>query len=216
MNKKYLLSSVTAGIALLYANHGTAQCVSTQDCTALGYTETSCPNGNGVKCPFGNKWFCGSSDDTYTENECMELACDKLGFKYDCTGTGYAGGSGSKCNGKYAACNCAEGYGWKDGVCVEKVCIRWNQQFQSCTQKLCSTNPTDGSMYTAICSCNCFGKHYDVGLLTSNCGNINSLCHSYVCKECAEWGLPQSLLIKKGSGVKAGTFLIRSWWLFFR
>ena len=84
MNKKYLLSSVTAGIALLYANHGTAQCVTTQDCTALGYTETSCPNG-GVKCPFGNKWFCGSSDDTYTENECMELACDKLGFKYDCT-----------------------------------------------------------------------------------------------------------------------------------
>ena len=52
MNKKYLLSSVTAGIAFLYANQGMSQCVSTQDCTALGYTETSCLNGNGVKCPF--------------------------------------------------------------------------------------------------------------------------------------------------------------------
>ena len=31
-----------------------AQCVATQDCETLGYTETSCNGGKGVKCPFGN------------------------------------------------------------------------------------------------------------------------------------------------------------------
>ena len=34
-----------------------AQCVATQDCASLGYTEASCPNG-GIKCPFGNTWSC--------------------------------------------------------------------------------------------------------------------------------------------------------------
>ena len=29
-----------------------AQCVTTQDCAALGYTDSACP-GSGVKCPFG-------------------------------------------------------------------------------------------------------------------------------------------------------------------
>ena len=119
MNKKYLLSSVTAGIALLYANHGTAQCVSTQDCTALGYTETSCPNGNGVKCPFGNKWSCPSTETAPTPEQCTEL-----GFTQSCTGTGYVGGSGTACSGKYKACSCAEGYAWKDGTCkpIRAVC----------------------------------------------------------------------------------------------
>ena len=63
MNKKYLLSSVTAGIALLYANQGMAQdCVQSQDCASLGYTETSCTSG-GVKCPFGDKWACYPEPD---------------------------------------------------------------------------------------------------------------------------------------------------------
>ena len=50
------------------------QCVATQDCETLGYTETSCNGGKGVKCPFGNKWACLTS-----EEECLNLACDKLG-----------------------------------------------------------------------------------------------------------------------------------------
>ncbi len=196
MNKKYLLSSVTAGIAFLYANQGMSQCVTTQDCTALGYTETSCPNGNGVKCPFGSKWFCGSSDDTYTENECMVLACDKLGFKYDCTGTGYAGGSGSKCNGKYAACNCAEGYGWKDGACVEKVCTKWADYTVSCS----FTNDTaakcfldSSEMWHVRCDCRCNRGGNDGMFFVKRTVIYNSCsleaCNS-LCKECAEWGLP--------------------------
>ena len=117
-----------------------AQCVATQDCEALGYTETSCNGGKGVKCPFGNKWAC--------LEECSD--CAKLGFTYECkgtgekgvgqscngkyqgcscdstyqytcTGTGYAGGAGSACNGKYTSCNCASGYEWTGGACQKEA-----------------------------------------------------------------------------------------------
>ena len=91
-----------------------AQCVATQDCETLGYTETSCNGGKGVKCPFGNKWACIKSD-----SECEQQFCDKYGFQYTCSGTGYSGGSGLACSGKYTACTCASGYEWKDGSCTE-------------------------------------------------------------------------------------------------
>ena len=84
------------------------QCVVTEDCAALGYTETSCP-GNGVKCPFGNGWFCGGDE---------AAVCDKNGFKYSCTGTGYSGGSGQPCGGKYKTCNCATNYTWNGNSCA--------------------------------------------------------------------------------------------------
>ncbi len=113
-----------------------AQCVATQDCETLGYTETTCNGGKGVKCPFGNKWAC--------LEECSD--CAKLGFTYECkgtgekgvgqscngkyqgcscdstyqytcTGTGYAGGAGSACGGKYAQCKCAGGYAWRNNGC---------------------------------------------------------------------------------------------------
>ncbi len=56
MRKITLLTSVllTAPFA---AGNVSAQCVATQDCATLGYTETSCESG-GVKCPFGDKWAC--------------------------------------------------------------------------------------------------------------------------------------------------------------
>ena len=86
-----------------------AQCVATQDCATLGYTETSCAGGSGVKCPFGNKWACFKSD-----SECEQQFCDKYGFTLSCTGTGYSGGVGKACNGKYTKCTCAFGYIWND------------------------------------------------------------------------------------------------------
>ena len=89
------------------------QCVATQDCETLGYTETSCNGGKGVKCPFGNKWACLTS-----EEECLNIACDKLGFRYTCTGTGYASGGGETCNGKYSYCNCSSPYTWSNGACT--------------------------------------------------------------------------------------------------
>ena len=80
-----------------------AQCVATQDCATLGYTETSCSGGTGVKCPFGNKWACFKSESEF---------CNEYGFTLTCTGTGYSGGVGKACNGKYSECTCASGYIW--------------------------------------------------------------------------------------------------------
>ena len=85
-----------------------AQCVATQDCATLGYTETSCSGGSGVKCPFGNKWACFKS-----ESEWEQQFCDKYGFTLSCTSTNQIG-VGKACNGKYTECTCAAGYTWND------------------------------------------------------------------------------------------------------
>ena len=90
-----------------------AQCVATQDCATLGYTETSCSGGSGVKCPFGNKWACFKSESEF---------CNEYGFTFTCTGSNQTGGSGKACNGKYNYCSCADGYVWQNGTCVVKTC----------------------------------------------------------------------------------------------
>ena len=80
-----------------------AQCVATQDCAILGYTETSCAGGSGVKCPFGNKWACFKSDSE---------VCQQYGFTQTCTGEQI--GVGAPCNGKYTECICPSGYAWNN------------------------------------------------------------------------------------------------------
>ena len=80
-----------------------AQCVATQDCATLGYTETSCSGGSGVKCPFGNKWACFKSESEF---------CNEYGFTLTCTGTNQTGGAGKACNGKYNICKCATNFTW--------------------------------------------------------------------------------------------------------
>ncbi len=59
MSKKYKLMSAVGGAFFFCAipAAGQAQCLMTQDCEALGYTEASCPDG-GIKCPFGDNWAC--------------------------------------------------------------------------------------------------------------------------------------------------------------
>ena len=91
-----------------------AQCVATQDCATLGYTETSCSGGSGVKCPFGNKWACFKSESEI---------CNELGFTLTCTGTGYSDGASQTCNGKYNVCSCASGYSWDttSGTCISGI-----------------------------------------------------------------------------------------------
>ena len=84
-----------------------AQCVATQDCATLGYTETSCSGGNGVKCPFGNKWACFKSKEEYEQE-----FCTKYGFTLSCSGTNQTGGTGKACNGKYNICKCAANLTW--------------------------------------------------------------------------------------------------------
>ncbi len=146
-----------------------AQCVATQDCATLGYTETSCNGGKGVKCPFGNKWAC--------LEECSD--CAKLGFTYECkgtgekgvgqscngkyqgcscdstyqytcTGTGYAGGAGSACGGKYAQCLCASGYEWKDGSCQKEALNGAQGDLYYCDGKVVGVKTSGMNFYVAM------------------------------------------------------------------
>ncbi len=109
-NFKFLLIGTSLSFIPLTVN---AQCVATQDCATLGYTETSCNGGKGVKCPFGNKWFCFE-----TEEEFKTRLCPELGFTLDCSGKNQTG-SNYSCNGKYNYCNCHDGYTWKNGTCEQ-------------------------------------------------------------------------------------------------
>ena len=105
------LSTAVAG--MMIGGNVWAQCVTTQDCASLGYTESSCPDGNGVKCPFGDKWFCASTEITPEQ-------CTELGFTLSCTGTGETA-AGKTCNGKYNYCACKDGYMWQNGTCKQST-----------------------------------------------------------------------------------------------
>ncbi len=107
--RKIILMTSAAVIAPMSAIAQTPTCTATPDCASLGYTQSSCPDNNGVRCPWGDKWFCSSSE---TE------ICSKYGFKYTCTGTGYSGGSGTACGGKYASCTCSSPYAWNGSACA--------------------------------------------------------------------------------------------------
>ena len=141
-----------------------AQCVATQDCATLGYTETSCSGGSGVKCPFGNKWACFKSESEYEQQ-----FCDKYGFTNACTGTGYSGGLGKTCNGKYAVCTCTSGYEWRDGICQKQILNGAQGDLYYCNGTVVGVKASSMNFYIAL---------KDVGQL--NWDNANSLCQSYV------------------------------------
>ena len=205
--KTYLyLSTAIISVSLATSGNAWAQCVSTQDCATLGYTKTSCPNG-GVKCPFGNKWFCSSSGDTYTENECMELACDKLGFKYTCSGSNISGGKGISCNGKYTSCNCSSGYEFTNGTCKELQCVSYGSRKIEAEINLTCHQISNG-MYRQTYA-GVFPKYFESGGVVYECSNYfpelsdsnyasREECRRNLpynggrttCKECTQWSLP--------------------------
>ena len=140
-----------------------AQCVATQDCATLGYTETSCSGGSGVKCPFGNSWACFKS-----ESEIKDQLCSELGYTQTCSGTGYSGGSGTACNGKYNVCTCASGYEWKDGGCQKQILNGAQGELYYCNGKVVGVKATGLSFYVAM---------KDLGTMSWN--SANSQCQSY-------------------------------------
>ena len=152
-----------------FAGSSWAQCAIT-DCEALGYTETYNSSGNCLKCPFGEAYSCEKG-----------YICPD-GYTQECTGENMTGGVGEACNGKYTSCNCAEGYGWKDGACAvsqatwgtcsgyAENCALGDILFSDGT---CSTNTVSGKTPIAV-----------VVYKSGNCGQamaLNSL-GSY------EWG----------------------------
>ncbi len=143
-----------------------AQCVATTDCATLGYTETSCPNGKGIKCPFGNTWACPSTEDEI---------CAKYGFKYDCSGTGYASGSGTPCNNKYASCTCASGYEWKNDKCEKKA----ESPLGKCTGKAKNCKIADILYTDGTCSADVVSSKTPIAVViyigSDNCGQALAL-----------------------------------------
>ena len=132
------------------------QCIPAQDCTTLGYTESSCP-GKGLKCPFGNGWFCSGDEASI---------CAENGFKYSCTGTGYAGGAGSACGGKYTQCNCTTNYAWNGSSCA----LSCSSSYQyTCT----------GTGYAGGAGSACGGK-YTQCTCSSGYGWKNGVCQKQV------------------------------------
>ena len=140
-----------------------AQCVATQDCETLGYTETSCNGGKGIKCPFGNKWACLTS-----EEEIEQQFCDKYGFQYTCSGIGYSSGGGKTCNGKYSYCNCANGYEWKDGSCQQQILNGAQGDLYYCNGTVVGVKADDMNFYVAI---------QDLGRMYWN--DANNQCQNY-------------------------------------
>ena len=143
-NLKFLLLGTGLSFIPLTIN---AQCVATQDCATLGYTETSCNGSKGVKCPFGNKWACLGAN----EKEYEKSFCNKYGFTLTCTGTGYTGGASSVCNGKYNYCNCTNGYEWKNKSCQKKEVLTGpDGDVYKCNGKIVAINTSEMNFYVAI------------------------------------------------------------------
>ena len=83
-------------------------------CGAQGGSGGSCTDDSGTyykkcNCPNNYEWNAG-------QKKCV---C-ATSFKYACNGTGYAGGEGNSCDGKFGKCRCASGYTWDAaaGACV--------------------------------------------------------------------------------------------------
>ena len=80
-------------------------CVKTDDCSSLGYKQTSVDNDlPKLKCPHGEGYY---------------YSCNNT-FKYTCTNQAESP-SGKECLGLYEKCNCEKGYIWLYGKC-QKTC----------------------------------------------------------------------------------------------
>ena len=123
-NIKFLLIGTSLS---LIPNLTFAQCVASQDCETLGYTETSCNGSKGIKCPFGNKWACFSNAE----------ACKQEGFVFDCNNTGETGEI--SCGGKYKKCICDKDYYWTGEKC--ELCYGYSECENGCRgSDTCSKN----------------------------------------------------------------------------
>ena len=146
------------------------QCLPAQDCSTLGYTASSCNGGKGVKCPFGNGWFCAGDEST---------VCAENGFKYTCIGTGYSGGLEQSCGGKYTQCSCADGYEWKDGSC-QQIQDGPQGDLYYCNGKVVGVKTGNMNFYVAI---------DDLGEM--DWGSAGSSCANYTFCGSAKGTLPE-------------------------
>ena len=86
----------------------------------------------------------------YEFNAQTQSCVCKTNFKYTCTGTGYAGGTGTSCGNKYQTCNCASGYTWSASL----GCVKCSSSFKYTCTGANQTKPSSGCgrLYD---KCNC-------------------------------------------------------------
>ena len=196
--RRYLyLSTAVAGVVMTAgAGVSFAQCVTTQNCAELGYTETSCPDGTGIKCPFGDTFACTGGS---CANDCAELGftypCTNTGeqgvgkpcngkyqgcscdspYQYTCSGTGYSGGSGTACGGKYTKCTCKSGYTWKNGTCQKQILNGAQGDLYYCNGTVVGVKAGDMDFYVAMKDLEDM-NWYDAN---SRCQSTQFCTHSY-------------------------------------
>ena len=150
-----LMSAVGVGVGNVWA-----QCA-TEDCAALGYTEAYNSSGNCLKCPFGEAYNCEAG-----------YICPE-GYNYTCSGTGYSGGVGEACNGKYTSCTCASGYKWESGSCVEDT-----PEWGTCSGSAAQCSLGDIVFSDGTCSANKVSGKTPIAVVvykSGNCGQAMAL-----------------------------------------
>ena len=155
-----LMSAMGVGGVVGFAGNAWAQCA-TEDCAALGYTEAYNSSGNCLKCPFGEAYNCEAG-----------YICPE-GYDYTCSGTGYAGGAGSACDGKYTSCNCTDGYKWENGTCVEN-----KAEFGQCNGYAAQCSLGDILFSDGTCSANKVSGKTPIAVVvykSGNCGQALAL-----------------------------------------
>ena len=144
--------------------NGTDWCTLNQDCSSLGYKKQTCSERT-IKCPFDTSYvYCISCQSEY---------------QYTCSGTGYSGGSGSACGGKYTQCKCATNYVWKNGSCQQLNGAQGDLYY--CNGTVVGVKATDMNFYVAM-----------KDLERMNSDSANSQCQSYVFCGNAKGKLPTS------------------------
>jgi len=134
----------------------------TQDNVGLGYVlGDSCVNCDGVTKykrkpdPCVGYQYCSNGGEN-SANMCMHgtekwytSCCDSM-YQYSCSGTGYFGGAGTSCSGKYTSCFCATTYNWTNGVCA--YCGDAYKHTCDGNNTIGGVGESCGGMYTA-CEC---------------------------------------------------------------
>ena len=164
MNRRSLMISTmlmsAMGVGVGGIGNVWAQCA-TEDCATLGYTEAYNSSGNCLKCPFGDMYNCEAG-----------YICPE-GYDYTCSGTGYAGGAGTACGGKYASCNCTDGYKWENGSCIEN-----KAEFGQCSGYAANCSLGDILFSDGTCSANTVSGKTPIAIVvykSGNCGQAMAL-----------------------------------------
>ena len=147
-------------------------------CTS-GYS-TGCSNGYSATA--SKKCSCGATSGT-----CYN--CCHSGYKYACSGTGYSGGSGSACGGKYESCTCASGYSWNGSSCEKStVTITVKTNYGGGEYSYCGAGPflapdykaPGASYYTSFPRAECSGQIDVTSLTVTAGGELRITANPYV------------------------------------